>query len=417
MDNMMSKQTPYRNFAAKELYFEQSTNHSSAIFQKQRPKPPARQMRQNSTPYFTLQSPPSRSTAHVANSIKPGTPPKDDWFFQPFEVPVKRNSLGLGLSITGGPDAKFPFSKLICVKKVFPLQPAWETGRLSPGDIILSVGGLPLSGLTIRQAIDILRSNRSGEVTSLVLCKPPPDNHPRQLFDELFNNPNSDNENKATERKTKPNVTEKAKTIQRSFSTCISTSGNDHRISQSGTPSKAPLSISLFPNHQSTTVFCTTPAKPKRNTPETVQTKTTISNHENDVTMSVLKNANTKIDTNEARNNSPMDFEDNSSVLETNLSFDDSVQSFTHCNGVNGPVFVDNSPERENGITVSSNSATENDLQMHSHRNSSRNIENSHTNISNHFKASTENMPAECNEEIKGEFSIRIRKVSLVPLI
>ena len=414
----MSKQTPYRNFAAKELYFEQSTNHSSAIFQKQRPKPPARQMRQNSTPYFTLQSPPSRTTAHVANSIKPGTPPKDDWFFQPFEVPVKRNSLGLGLSITGGPDAKFPFSKLICVKKVFPLQPAWETGRLSPGDIILSVGGLPLSGLTIRQAIDILRSNRSGEVTSLVLCKPPPDNHPRQLFDELFNNPNSDNDNKATERKTKPNVTEEAKTtIQRSFSTCISTSGNDHRISQSGTPSKAPLSISLFPNHQSTTVFCTTPAKPKRNTPDTVQTKTTISNHENDVTMSVSKHVNTKVDTNEARNNSPMDFEDNSSVLETNLSFDDSVQSFTHSNGANGPVFVDNSPERENGITVSSNIATENDLQMHNHRNSSLNIENNHTNTSNQFKASAENMRAECNEEITGEFSIRIRKVSLVSSI
>ena len=74
-------------------------------------------------------------------------------------------------------------------------------------------------------------------------------------------------------------------------------------------------------------------------------------NHENDVTMSVSKHVNTKVDTNEARNNSPMDFEDNSSVLETNLSFDDSVQSFTHSNGANGPVFVDNSPERENGIT------------------------------------------------------------------
>ena len=133
--------------------------------------------------------------------------------------------------------------------------------------------------------------------------------------------------------------------------------------------------------------------------------------------MSISKHVNTKVDTNEARNNSPMDFEDNSSVVETNLSFDDSVQSFTHSNGANGPVFVDNSPERENVITVSSNIATENDLQMHNHLNSSRNIENNHTNTSNQFKASAENMRAECKEEITGGFSIRIRKVSLVSLI
>ena len=58
-----------------------------------------------------------------------------------FEVTIKRNSLGLGFSIQGGPDAASPWTNLIRVKKVFPLQPAWETGNLKVGDIILKVSG------------------------------------------------------------------------------------------------------------------------------------------------------------------------------------------------------------------------------------------------------------------------------------
>jgi hypothetical protein len=33
-------------------------------------------------------------------------------------------------SITGGPDAPSPWTNLIRIKKIFPLQPAWETGKL-----------------------------------------------------------------------------------------------------------------------------------------------------------------------------------------------------------------------------------------------------------------------------------------------
>ena len=39
-----------------------------------------------------------------------------------FEVTIQRNSLGLGFSIMGGPDAPAPFKHLIRVKKLFPLQ-------------------------------------------------------------------------------------------------------------------------------------------------------------------------------------------------------------------------------------------------------------------------------------------------------
>ena len=51
-------------------------------------------------------------------------------FNNTFEVEIKRNSLGLGFSIDGGPDAPAPWTNLVRVKKIFPLQPAWETGKL-----------------------------------------------------------------------------------------------------------------------------------------------------------------------------------------------------------------------------------------------------------------------------------------------
>lgn len=90
-------------------------------------------------------------------------------FNNTFEVDVKRNSLGLGFSIDGGPDAPAPWTNLVRVKKIFPLQPAWETGKLRIGDILLRVSGVPLSGLSLRQALDILRS--SPAVTVLQVCR------------------------------------------------------------------------------------------------------------------------------------------------------------------------------------------------------------------------------------------------------
>jgi len=86
-----------------------------------------------------------------------------------FEVEIQRNSLGLGFSICGGPDAAPPWTHLIRIKKVFPLQPAWETSKLRVGDILLKVSGIPLTGLHLRQALDILRT--SPPVTLLQVCR------------------------------------------------------------------------------------------------------------------------------------------------------------------------------------------------------------------------------------------------------
>ena len=149
-----------------------------------------------------------------------------EWNFQPFELVIKRNSLGLGLSIMGGPDAPSPFANLIRIKKIFPLQPAWETGRLNEGDILLSAGGVPLSSLSVRQALDVLRSSHAGPVTRLTVCKSPPDNHPGQIFDHIFQI------NSATEiGSMKQNVpiletTERPRIIHRSYSSCVTTANN-----------------------------------------------------------------------------------------------------------------------------------------------------------------------------------------------
>lgn len=90
-----------------------------------------------------------------------------------FEVTIQRNSLGLGLSIMGGPEASPPFKHLIRIKKLFPLQPAWQTGLIMPGDILLEANHQPLTGMSLRQALDILRC--SPPVTTLLVCRPKSD--------------------------------------------------------------------------------------------------------------------------------------------------------------------------------------------------------------------------------------------------
>lgn len=52
------------------------------------------------------------------------------------------------MSVCGGSDSNAPFPGLIRIKRLFPHQAAWSTGVLQPGDIILAVNGIQLTGLT-----------------------------------------------------------------------------------------------------------------------------------------------------------------------------------------------------------------------------------------------------------------------------
>lgn len=62
---------------------------------------------------------------------------------------LSKGSRGLGFSVTGGIDCQNePWPGIIRIKRLFPHQPAWQDGKLAPGDVLLEADGTPLTGLT-----------------------------------------------------------------------------------------------------------------------------------------------------------------------------------------------------------------------------------------------------------------------------
>uniref|UniRef100_A0A8C3MBE1 Tyrosine-protein phosphatase non-receptor type 13 n=1 Tax=Geospiza parvula TaxID=87175 RepID=A0A8C3MBE1_GEOPR len=115
-----------------------------------------------------------------------------------FEVKLLKNSSGLGFSFCRE-DNLAPEqlgSTIVRVKKLFPGQPAAESGQIEIGDVILKVNGASLKGLSQQEVISALRGT-SPEV-SLLLCRPPsgilpdidpslltPIHSPQQVFPEV----------------------------------------------------------------------------------------------------------------------------------------------------------------------------------------------------------------------------------------
>ncbi|XP_067340068.1 tyrosine-protein phosphatase non-receptor type 13 isoform X3 [Channa argus] len=89
-----------------------------------------------------------------------------------FEVCLLKNSSGLGFSfsreenISNEPSG----SSMVRVKKLFPGQPAAESGHINVGDVILRVNQTPLKGLSQHEVISALRG--TGQEVILVLCRP-----------------------------------------------------------------------------------------------------------------------------------------------------------------------------------------------------------------------------------------------------
>ncbi|KAM5282587.1 tyrosine-protein phosphatase non-receptor type 13 isoform 10-T10 [Hipposideros larvatus] len=91
-----------------------------------------------------------------------------------FEVKLFKNSSGLGFSFSRE-DNLIPEqmnASIVRVKKLFPGQPAAESGKIDVGDVILKVNGASLKGLSQQEVISALRGT-SPEV-SLLLCRPLP---------------------------------------------------------------------------------------------------------------------------------------------------------------------------------------------------------------------------------------------------
>ncbi|OAD52550.1 Tyrosine-protein phosphatase non-receptor type 13, partial [Eufriesea mexicana] len=85
-----------------------------------------------------------------------------------FRVTLQKSSRGLGLSVSGGGTAG-----PVRVRRLFPQQPAALSNKLQPGDILLAANGIPLTGLTNYEALEVLRTTPS--TVELVVCRLPGD--------------------------------------------------------------------------------------------------------------------------------------------------------------------------------------------------------------------------------------------------
>ncbi|MGH0139081.1 UNVERIFIED_CONTAM: hypothetical protein FKN15_022479 [Acipenser sinensis] len=91
-----------------------------------------------------------------------------------FEVKLLKNTSGLGFSFCREENLpQGPVNpSVVRVKKLFPGQPAAESGRIEVGDVILRVNNTALKGLSQHEVISALRGTCQ-EVT-LLLCRPKP---------------------------------------------------------------------------------------------------------------------------------------------------------------------------------------------------------------------------------------------------
>ncbi|XP_046900332.1 tyrosine-protein phosphatase non-receptor type 13 isoform X2 [Hypomesus transpacificus] len=89
-----------------------------------------------------------------------------------FEVGLLKNSSGLGFSFSReeSPPDQPAGSSMVRVKKLFPGQPAAESGLIDVGDVILRVNHTPLRGLSQHEVISALRG--TGRDVMLQLCRP-----------------------------------------------------------------------------------------------------------------------------------------------------------------------------------------------------------------------------------------------------
>ncbi|KAL1490799.1 hypothetical protein ABEB36_013434 [Hypothenemus hampei] len=90
-----------------------------------------------------------------------------------FTVKLNKGSRGLGLSVTGGIESGGSWPGLVRIKRLFPHQPASSCGLLNVGDLLLEANGVPLTGLSNYEALEVLRT--ATNQVELKVCRPPPD--------------------------------------------------------------------------------------------------------------------------------------------------------------------------------------------------------------------------------------------------
>ncbi|XP_010605012.1 tyrosine-protein phosphatase non-receptor type 13 isoform X13 [Fukomys damarensis] len=139
-------------------------------------QPPASKEHVPVTPQCTLPDQNAQGQA-PEEMVKKATHVKDYSFVteeNTFEVKLFKNSSGLGFSFSRE-DNLTPEqmnTSIVRVKKLFPGQPAAESGKIDVGDVILKVNGASLKGLSQQEVISALRG--TAPEVCLLLCRPPP---------------------------------------------------------------------------------------------------------------------------------------------------------------------------------------------------------------------------------------------------
>lgn len=92
-----------------------------------------------------------------------------------FEVCLLKNTSGLGFSFSREENIpnEPPGSSMVRVKKLFPGQPAAESGRIKVGDVILRVNQTPLKGLSQHVCNTLCLSSHSritSKLFDVIMC-------------------------------------------------------------------------------------------------------------------------------------------------------------------------------------------------------------------------------------------------------
>ncbi|XP_052007105.1 FERM and PDZ domain-containing protein 2 isoform X1 [Xyrauchen texanus] len=134
--------------------------------------------RQRSFSPLSVQSAPTLLRRDVAMETPLSVRAKDFSFVSDentFEVTVQKNESGLGFSFLisePSPDE----ASMVHIKSLSSAQPAWDSGLLKEGDIIIAVNGESVRGLSNEEVLHLLQNSPS-EVR-LSICRPSQDEHP-----------------------------------------------------------------------------------------------------------------------------------------------------------------------------------------------------------------------------------------------
>ncbi|CAL8327342.1 unnamed protein product [Boreogadus saida] len=128
-------------------------------------------------PLTPRSTPPKGRDRAPPKTAPPQTPPPYGFVTEDnvFDVCLLKNTSGLGFSFSREdrvPGETPGASSMVRVKKLFPGQPAAESGRVNVGDVILRVNKTSLKGLSQHEVISALRG--AGQEVVLHLCRPEP---------------------------------------------------------------------------------------------------------------------------------------------------------------------------------------------------------------------------------------------------